>query len=64
MFTGIITELGEIASLDRKGEGGQLTVRAPQTTGDAAVGDSISVNGICLTVVEIKGKGYLFRRLL
>lgn len=60
MFTGIITELGEIASLDRKGEGAQLTVRAPQTTGDAAVGDSISVNGICLTVVEIKGKDISF----
>lgn len=60
MFTGIITELGEIASLDRKGEGAQVTVRAPQTTGDAAVGDSISVNGICLTVVEIKGKEISF----
>jgi riboflavin synthase len=60
MFTGIITELGEIASLDRKAEGARLTVRAPQTAADAAIGDSISVNGICLTVVEIRGEEISF----
>src|SRR3954447_10583161 len=55
MFTGIIEELGTVERLDTlsSGEGGdaiRLTVRGPLVTGDAGLGDSIAVNGCCLTV--------------
>jgi riboflavin synthase len=52
MFTGIVEELGTIASLDRGTDSARLTVRGPLVTGDATHGASIAVNGVCLTVVE------------
>jgi riboflavin synthase len=48
MFTGIVRELGTVASFD----GSRLVVTAPETTAGAAVGDSVAVAGVCLTVVE------------
>ncbi|WP_025274841.1 riboflavin synthase [Haloglycomyces albus] len=51
MFTGIIEELGVVS----RAEPGRITVHGPLVTGDASIGDSISVNGICLTVTEING---------
>lgn len=51
MFTGIIEELGEITAIDPSGDGVRLTVRAPKAVSDAEHGDSISVSGVCLTVV-------------
>ena len=51
MFTGIVEELGEV--VEREAE--VLTLRGPVVTGDARPGDSIAVNGVCLTVVEAKG---------
>jgi riboflavin synthase len=53
MFTGIVEELGEVVRLDWYGEGAVLGVRGPTVTGDAGAGDSIAVNGVCLTVVEL-----------
>jgi riboflavin synthase len=50
MFTGIIEELGTVESLEDQGDAIRLTVRGPLVTGDAGLGDSISVNGCCLTV--------------
>jgi riboflavin synthase len=50
MFTGIIEELGEVLAWDR--DAARLTVRAPLATSDAKHGDSISVGGVCLTVVD------------
>ena len=50
MFTGIVLEVGTVAAFD----GSRLVVEAPETTADAAVGDSVSVAGACLTVVEVK----------
>jgi riboflavin synthase len=50
MFTGIVRELGEIDSFD----GSRLVLAAPETAAGAAVGDSVSVAGVCLTVVEIQ----------
>ena len=50
MFTGIVEELGTVESLEDQGDAVRLTVRGPLVTGDAALGDSISVNGCCLTV--------------
>jgi riboflavin synthase len=52
MFTGIIEELGEVLAWDRAGDSGRLTVRAPLAVSDAKHGDSISVDGVCLTVVD------------
>lgn len=52
MFTGIIEELGEIVAWERDGDAGRLTVRAPLAVSDAQHGDSISVDGVCLTVVD------------
>jgi riboflavin synthase len=51
MFTGIVEELGEVVTLDPGPESARITVRGPTVTIDAARGDSIAVNGVCLTVV-------------
>jgi riboflavin synthase len=53
MFTGLVVELGEVTSLVRKGEGGRLSVRGREVAGDARTGDSIAINGICLTVTSL-----------
>jgi riboflavin synthase len=55
VFTGIVEELGELVRLDPHGEGAVLAVRGPLVTGDARHGDSIAVNGVCLTVVGVDG---------
>ena len=51
MFTGIVEELGTVEALEDQGDAVRLTVHGPLVTSDAARGDSISVNGCCLTVV-------------
>jgi riboflavin synthase len=51
VFTGIVEELGEVVAVERLRDASRLTVRGPLVTGDAAHGDSISVSGVCLTVV-------------
>ncbi len=55
MFTGIVEELGETVAVDDLGDAARLTVRGPQVTQDAANGDSIAVNGVCLTVASTSG---------
>ena len=52
MFTGIVEELGSVEALLDQGDAVRLTVRGPSVTADAGVGDSIAVNGCCLTVAE------------
>ena len=52
MFTGIVEELGEVLALEPQGDAVRLTLRGPLVVSDANHGDSISVNGCCLTVVE------------
>jgi riboflavin synthase len=53
MFTGIVEELGEVTSLiDAGGDSAVIAVRGPLVTSDARHGDSISVNGVCLTVID------------
>jgi riboflavin synthase len=51
MFTGIVEELGTVAALETAADSARLTIRGPLVTSDAAHGASISVNGVCLTVV-------------
>jgi riboflavin synthase len=50
VFTGIVEELGEVVALERGAEPARLTVRGPEVTADARRGDSIAINGVCLTV--------------
>jgi riboflavin synthase len=52
MFTGIIEELGEVTAWQQATDAARITVRAPLAVSDARHGDSISVSGVCLTVVE------------
>ena len=57
MFTGIVEELGEVVGIDDLGDSVRLTLRGPTVTSDARHGDSIAVNGVCLTVVDALGDG-------
>jgi riboflavin synthase len=52
MFTGIIEEIGEVTSVDRTADAARITVRGPLAVTGARHGDSISVSGVCLTVVD------------
>ena len=52
MFTGIVEELGEIREIHREADSITLTIRATTVLDDVHHGDSIAVNGVCLTVVE------------
>ncbi|MDQ3502386.1 MAG: riboflavin synthase [Actinomycetota bacterium] len=52
MFTGIVEELGEVVAVEDLGRSARLTVRGALVTSDAGHGDSIAVNGVCLTVVS------------
>ena len=58
MFTGIIEELGVVESLEDQGDAVRLAVRGPLVVGDAALGDSIAVNGVCLTVSAQAGETF------
>lgn len=52
MFTGIIEEMGEVLAWEPTGDAARITVRGPLAVSDASHGDSISVSGVCLTVVD------------
>lgn len=54
MFTGIVTELGAITSVVRGNGATELTVEAPRTVVEMAVGDSVALNGVCLTAVVVE----------
>jgi riboflavin synthase len=54
LFTGIIEELGEVNKLEKSGAGARIVVSAKTVTDDAREGDSIAVNGVCLTALNIK----------
>lgn len=53
MFTGIVEELGEVTARDVLSDAARLTIRGDVVTADAGHGDSIAVNGVCLTVAEL-----------
>ncbi len=55
MFTGIVRERGRVVSVDGDADGVVVRVAAPETASTVAVGDSVSLNGCCLTVVAIAG---------
>ncbi|OMG17410.1 riboflavin synthase [Actinomyces naeslundii] len=58
MFTGIVEELGHVVRLETNEDCARLTVEAPTVTQDASLGDSISVNGCCLTVAAMHGSTF------
>jgi riboflavin synthase len=58
MFTGIVEEKGTVTALEQLGDAVRLSIRGPVVTSDAAHGDSISVNGCCLTVAELGGDSF------
>jgi riboflavin synthase len=54
MFTGIIEELGHVRSIEKRGEDAHIVIEARTVTEGSRDGDSISVNGVCLTALEVK----------
>ena len=57
MFTGIVEELGEIVAKEDLADAARFVIRGPVVTADAGHGDSIAVNGVCLTVVAVLPDG-------
>jgi riboflavin synthase len=55
LFTGLIAEMGEVAGLTKGAGAARLDLHSRVLSSDAAIGDSIAVNGVCLTVVEKRG---------
>ena len=55
MFTGLVEEKGTVTALEQLGDAVRLIIRGPVVTSDASHGDSISVNGCCLTVAGLDG---------
>ena len=53
MFTGLVEEKGKVIALEELGDSIRMQIEAPVVTADAQLGDSISVNGVCLTVAEL-----------
>ncbi len=58
MFTGIVEELGKIRSLSVYGNSGKISIIAKKVLENTKIGDSIAVNGICLTVVSLLPDGF------
>ena len=55
MFTGIVEEIGKVAGITKTRVGASLKIKTKSIGADAKLGDSIAINGVCLSVVEIKG---------
>ncbi len=55
MFTGIVEEIGKVADITKSHTGASLKIKVKDIGRDAKLGDSIAINGVCLSVVEIKG---------
>ncbi len=58
MFTGIIEEIGAITAIEERPDACRITVRGARVTSDVAPGDSIAVDGVCLTVVDPAGDSF------
>ena len=58
MFTGIVEEVGALRAVSRSGPSARLCVRAAKVLEGTQIGDSIAVNGVCLTVTELGGEGF------
>jgi len=58
LFTGIVEELGQLKSITRQGVSARLVVGAERIMENLRVGDSVAVNGVCLTVTDLKDKAF------
>lgn len=58
MFTGLVEEQGSVVGVESLGDSVRLTLRGPVVTSDASHGDSIAVNGCCLTVIDLDGDAF------
>jgi len=58
MFTGIIEELGRVRAIEKRGEDARIVIEARTVTEGSTNGDSISVNGVCLTALEVKSDSF------
>ena len=58
MFTGLIEEMGLVTKFDRGSHSARIEIKGEKVLADLAVGGSIAVNGVCLTVIEIKAKEF------
>ena len=59
MFTGIVEEVGHIIHLNRNDSGAQIKIEAKKTLVGLKIGDSVAVNGVCLTVVQIEDRAFI-----
>jgi riboflavin synthase len=58
MFTGLISHLGNIKSIELNGDSAKLIIQSPEITSEIKIGDSVAVNGVCLTVTEFDAQGF------
>jgi riboflavin synthase len=58
MFTGIIEELGKISEFEMRGDGARVKISAQTVTENTIEGDSIAVNGVCLTAINVKENSF------
>jgi riboflavin synthase len=57
MFTGLVEDIGSVESVETGGDGAQLRI-ATRLSSEIAIGDSVSVNGVCLTATKVEGGGF------
>lgn len=58
MFTGLISHLGNVKSIELNGDSAKLNIQSPDIAGEIRIGDSVAVNGVCLTVTEFDAQGF------
>lgn len=58
MFTGLVEEIGKVRRVSRKREGMALSIAGSKVLKDAKSGDSISVDGVCLTITKVRSDGF------
>jgi riboflavin synthase len=58
MFTGLISHLGTVRSIELNGDSAKLVIQSPQLISEIKIGDSVAVNGVCLTVTEFDSQSF------
>lgn len=58
MFTGLVSYLGNVKGIELSGDSAKLTISNPEISKEIKVGDSVAVNGVCLTVTEFDSSGF------
>jgi len=59
MFTGLISHLGKVKNIELNGDSAKLIIQCPEITSQIKVGDSVAVNGVCLTVTEFDSQSFV-----